>query len=263
MCTRCLTLVLSLLLGLLGISGAEAVVLDWSAVAWTAGSLSNSFDVDGDSVNDINITISGDTSALVSGYPTIGTALQGGLGSVDEALEFRVNFANASQSITVTVTFLNDYQDATDVSFSLFDIDANRVGASSNYRFRDYVDEIAASGDAGLIAATITPSSANSVAGSGTNQTITANATAPDTGASSGDGTVDVNFGTNHINSYSFTFGNTGSILSGNPQEQSFAIHDVTFKKTIPEVGTMVMAVVICTGTVGLRILRGLRRRNS
>ncbi len=258
-----LRIILILLTSMLVVSPCHAVVLDWSSVSWTVGSLSNTYDVDGDSKNDVTITISGDTSALVSGYPAISTAMQGGLGSADHGLELRLNFTSDSQSITVTVTFLNDYVGASDVSFSLFDIDANQVGASSNYRYRDHLSNLAASGDSGLIPASLTASTVNSVAGSGTNQTVTGNDLAADSGAGSGDGNVGVNYGTNNVNSLSFTFGNTGNILAGNPQEQVFAMHDVKFKSKIPEVGTTFMAVTLCAGVISVRLMRFRRQTKT
>lgn len=248
-----LRIILLLFMTLCLAGSTYGVVLDWSSVSWTAGSLSNTYDVDGDSVNDVTITISGDTSALVTGYPSITTALEGGLGGANAGLELKVNFANASQSITLTVTFLNDYVGATDVGFTLFDIDANRVGASSNYRYRDYLSDITAAGDSGLIAPSLTVGSADSIAGSGTNQTVTGNSTVADSGTGSGNGNVNVSYGTNNVNEFSFTFGNTGSILAGNPQEQTFAIHDLTFKPKVPELGTSLMAALACLGMVGMK----------
>jgi hypothetical protein len=227
--------------------------LDWTNVSWSAGSLSNTYDVDGDAVNDVTITISGDTSALVGGYPSITTALEGGLGMPDEGLEFRVDFANASQSITVTVTFLNDFVGAKDVSFSLFDIDASRIGASGNYRYRDFLDGITATGDSGVIAPNLTAGTADAIAGSGTNQTVTGNTAAADTGASSGDGNVYVSYGTNNVNSFSFTFGNTGSVRTGNPQEQTFVLHDLSFKPKVPEVSSSRLAILVCLGIAAVR----------
>jgi hypothetical protein len=252
-----------LLLSLLLVPPAQEVVLDWSSVSWAAGSLSNTYDVDGDAVNDVTITISGDTTALVTGYPAITTALEGGLGSADSGLELKVNFANASQSITVTVTFLNDYVGAKDVSFSLFDIDANRVGASSNYRYRDYLDNLAATGDSGLIPPNLSVGSADSIAGSGTNQTVTGNSAVADTGTGSGNGNVSVSYGTNNVNEFSFTFGNTGSILAGNPQEQTIAIYDLNFKPKVPEVGSSALAILACLGVVGIHRFLALRKRAS
>ncbi|MGV3757203.1 MAG: hypothetical protein ACO1QS_17630 [Verrucomicrobiota bacterium] len=232
-------------------------------MSWTPGSLTQTYNLDGDDFDDVTITISGDTSALVSGYPSIGTDLQGGLGSADDTLLLRLNFTDPSQSITVTVQFHYYYVGATNVSFSLFDVDGDQVGASSNYRFRDHLSELSATGENGLIAASLTAGTANSIGGAGTNQTVTGNELADDTGASSGAGNVSIEYGSNNVNEFSFTIGNTGNILSGNPQEQVIAIHDIKFKSKLPEVGTTVMAVALCAGYAGLRLLRSLRQTKA
>jgi hypothetical protein len=237
--------------------------LDWSNVSWTPGELTQTYNLDGDSFDDVTITISGDTSALVSGYPTIGTDLQGGLASADDALLLRLNFTDSSQSITVTVQFHYYYFGATNVSFSLFDVDGDQVGASPNYRFRDHLSELSATGDNGLIVAALTAGTANSTAGSGTNQTVTGNDLSNDTGTGSGDGNVSIDYGSNNVNEFSFTIGNSGNILSGNPNEQVIAIHDIKFKSKVPEVGTTLMAVIVCAGMGGLRLLRTLRQTKA
>ena len=65
-----------------GVSVGSAVTLDWSAVTWTAGSLSNSYDIDPSNPgNDITIAMSGNTGNFNSGSPSIGTGL-GGYGEV-------------------------------------------------------------------------------------------------------------------------------------------------------------------------------------
>jgi len=248
---------------LLLVAPAYGTVLDWSNVSWTPGSLTQTYNLDGDDFDDITITISGDTSALVSGYPTIGTDLQGGLGSADDTLLLRLNFANPSQSITVTVQFHYYYVGATNVSFSLFDVDGDQVGASSNYRFRDHLSELSATGDNGLVAAGLAAGAANSTAGSGTNQTVTGNDLANDTGAGSGAGNVSIDYGSNNVNEFSFTIGNSGNILAGNPNEQVIAIHDVKFKSKLPEVGSTLMAVALCAGFAGLRLIRFLRQTKA
>jgi hypothetical protein len=248
---------------LLLVAPAYGTVLDWSNVSWTPGSLTQTYNLDGDAFDDITITISGDTSALVSGYPSIGTGLQGGLGSADDTLLLRLDFANPSQSITVTVQFHYYYVGATNVSFSLFDVDGDQVGASSNYRFRDHLSELSATGDNGLIVAALTAGTASSTAGSGTNQTVTGHDLANDTGTSSGAGNVSIDYGSNNVNEFSFTFGNTGNILMGDPQEQVIAIHDIKFKSKVPEVGTTLMAVTVCAGLSGLRRLRSWRQTKA
>ncbi len=248
---------------LLLVAPARGTVLDWSNVSWTAGSLTQTYNLDGDDFDDVTITISGDTSALVSGYPSIGTDLQGGLGSADDTLLLRLNFTDPSQSITVTVQFHYYYVGATNVSFSLFDVDGDQLGASPIYRFRDHIRELSATGDNGLIAAALAAGTANSTAGSGTNQTVTGNDLANDTGTGSGAGNVSIDYGSNNVNEFSFTIGNTGNILAGDPHEQVIAIHDIKFKSKVPEVGTTLLAVAVCAGLGGLRLLRTLRQTKA
>src|SRR6266566_2680084 len=80
-----------------------AVTLDWSTVTWTAGSLSNSYDVDPSNPgNDISITVSGNTSSLGGTSPSIA----GNLGGTGRAsLQLAPTFTLASQSITVSIAF--------------------------------------------------------------------------------------------------------------------------------------------------------------
>ena len=49
-------LVLTLLLGGWAHS-AHALILDWDGVAWTPGSLNNSYDLNGDGINDITVAL--------------------------------------------------------------------------------------------------------------------------------------------------------------------------------------------------------------
>lgn len=263
MANRFLQIAILLLYLLLASPAVQGTVLDWSTITWTPGSLSNTYNLDGDSFDDVTITISGDTSALVSGYPTIGTDLEGGLGSADDALLLRLNFTDPSQSITVTVQFHYYYFGATNVSFSLFDVDGDQLGASPNYRFRDHLSELSATGDSGLIPAVLTTGTANSAAGSGTDQTVTGNDLANDTGTGSEAGNVNIDYGSNNVNEFSFTIGNTGNILMGDPQEQAIAIHDLKFKSKVPEVGTTLMAVAVCAGLAGLRLVRSWRQAKA
>ena len=72
---------------LLVAGNAHAVVLNWSNVTWTPGSLSNSYDVDGftSNGNDLTVAISGNTNKLtvdpVTGIaaPNISNSLAGRL----------------------------------------------------------------------------------------------------------------------------------------------------------------------------------------
>src|SRR4051812_9014491 len=91
--------------------GVQAVTLDWDTAAWTAGTLSNSYNIDPATAgNDITLTVSGNTSQLTTELaapnpmtPAVTTAFQGGLAATQNTLCLAVNFANQSQSVTVTV----------------------------------------------------------------------------------------------------------------------------------------------------------------
>src|SRR3954464_5371835 len=80
----------------------HAVTLDWDTVAWTAGTLNNSYDIDPTKPgNDITVAVSGNTSQLTTELaapnpmtPAVATAFQGGLGATEKSLCLAVNFAN-------------------------------------------------------------------------------------------------------------------------------------------------------------------------
>jgi hypothetical protein len=83
----------------LSAASANAVVLDWSTVTWTAGSLSNSYDVDpAKPGNDITVAISGDTNMLqtdpTTGFqtPAITSSLEGRTFPVQPSLQLAANF---------------------------------------------------------------------------------------------------------------------------------------------------------------------------
>jgi hypothetical protein len=93
------------------IATANAITLDWDTVTWAAGTLSNSYDVDAARPgNDVTVTVSGNTGQLTTELvapnpmtPAITTDFQGGLATAQNTLCLAVNFANQSQSVTVTV----------------------------------------------------------------------------------------------------------------------------------------------------------------
>ena len=111
---------------------ADALVLDWSALTWTPGSLSNSYDIDPASPgNDVTITFT-HTQVDSTGSPFIGdfvngiqtpavnSNLEGGRGPNVPSLNVAVDLAWENRYVTVTVTFSNSYlQGVEGVSFSL------------------------------------------------------------------------------------------------------------------------------------------------
>jgi len=225
---------------------AQAIVLDWNNVTWASGTLSKSFDIDPSNAgNDITITITGNTSRFINGRPEITTDFTGGFGSSPspDNLELWTDFANTSQSVTVTVTF-NYAGGVNNVDFLLFDIDTG--GAGSGKGNKTFIDQIrsvyAVSATSGLIAPTITTSANNSKSGSGTNQVVSGTG---ENNNSSADGNVKIDFGTNYISSFTFTYGNASSGVQSDPEYQSIGLYDINYKPKVPEVHPGLFAALI------------------
>ncbi|MCD6051056.1 MAG: hypothetical protein K0Q55_2459 [Verrucomicrobia bacterium] len=210
---------------LLSVLPASAVVLDWSSVSWTPGSLSQSFDVDADGLNDVTVSFSGDTSAFAAGSPAIASSTLGA----------DLDFSGTSGAITVTVTFIGCL--AADLSFSLYDIDADRKGNSSNFAYQDYIGSFTGQGEKGSVIPSVTTGSLVSYTnGSGVGLDVSA------PGSSAGN--VDAIFD-QPLYSYQFTYGSSSNIAGNNPDAQDFAITSIKFRK-VPEVGTSTMAALLC-----------------
>lgn len=236
---------------------ARAVVLDWSAVSWTPGSLSNSYDVDGSSQNgnDISLAITGNTNqfttdpATGTATPSIATSLEGGTGG-DHSLMLAGNL-NTQTNFTITVTFTGLYNAATDVSFTIFDID---MGADPEMLVGIYG---LLSDGVTKVAPTITNiGSAVQLTGTGLDQVLTGNAASPDTGANSGNGNVTISFGSTAIQSFTFDFKNGG----GPPRFQSISLHDINFTP-VPEINPTLAAVLSCFAAAGLMVFHRNRVR--
>jgi len=239
----------------------QAVTLDWDAVTWTAGSLSNSYDIDpAKAGNDITVTVSGNTSQLQPELaspnpmtPAVAPAFQGGLVSTEKTLCLAVNFANQSQSVTVTVDFSANYTlGVQNVSFTLFDID---FSAASGNNYQDLLSSITALSIDGttLVAPTITNSANNTLSGSGLTQMVNGTVSTADTGPGSGNGNVTINFGATAIKSFTFTYG-SGSGTVADPTYQHVGMHDITFTP-VPELNPAWSALGSCL-LVAVLILR-------
>jgi len=230
-------------------ASAQAVVLDWDAVNYSSGSLSQSFDIDASNPgDDITITITGDTSYFAQNVND-NSNLTGGLSPAQQSLFMNMNYSSESQSIRVTVTFHYAYG-VENVSFSIFDIDED----DSNDRNVGYTDKIALLGKnlSGTLVAptTITDSSDNEQVGTGTNRYVRGNDSASD---SSSSGTASYTFsGTNAITEFTFTYGNDAN-SPNNPGNQWISLHDITYTPKIPEWHPGLIASFACMMLVGVR----------
>lgn len=243
---------------------SHAIVLDWSTLTWTPGSLNNSYDVDpAKPGNDITVGITGDTGQFIGSFtppnaqtPGITQSFQGGLGTVQTALELRVDYTNTSQAVTITITFGANYSlGVNNVSFTLFDIDSGS--------YQDQIRSITALSTDGvtLIAPTITGlGSAVSLGGTGLTQTLDGTASVTDIGAGSGNGNATINFGATPITSITFTYGN-GPSSPADPSTQKIGLFNIDFTAVVPEINPAVASTFLCLLAMGARQVRRRRHR--
>lgn len=229
---------------------ANAVVLDWSTAAWNAGTLSNGYDIDpGATGTDVTVALSGFTEmgtdpATGQLTPAINQSLTGGVVPPQNILEISPDFTRDSHTLTVTITFSNQYTwGVGNVSFKIFDIDAN----SPNYV--DQVTSIYGTAlDGSQVPATITNVGPNvSLTGAGTlTQMLAGIGDSPDT---SGAGNATIGFGPNvGLRSITFTLG-TQNGLNQNPSYQNFGITNISFTP-VPEVNPALAAAAFCVAGV-------------
>ena len=223
---------------------ANALVLDWDSAAWTNGSLSKSYDLTGDAINDVtlNITKRGNASVFTND-PTTGTmtpavnqTLTGGLSPAQNSLMIAGNLFTNSD-VTIQLSFTGTQPGAFNVSFSIFDIDV-----TTNSDIINNIYGVAPDGT--HIAATITNvGSTVTLAGSGLAQTLTGNAASAN---NSSNGNATISFGSTIITSVFFTFANN----AGAPRYQDIAIGDISFTP-VPEVNPAAASAISCLLALG------------
>lgn len=232
-------------------STARAMVLDWDAVAWSDGSLVNSYDLNSDTINDITVSITSQQAniwttdpATGTQTPTVNQSLTGGLVPVENSLNLAANLKTQSD-VTIQLSFTGALPGAANVSFTLFDIDV-----TTNADIIDNIYGVAYDGT--HIAATITNiGSAVTLSGTGLNQALTGNTASAD---SSSNGNATISFGSTIITDVFFTFSNT----SGAPRFQNIAIGDISFTP-VPEMNPATTAAASCV--VAIVLAKVLQRR--
>ena len=230
---------------------AKALVLDWDAVSWSPGFLNNSYDLNGDAINDITVAMTSQQANIWTNdpgtgdlTPSISQTMTGGLSPVQNSLIIAANLKTQS-NLSVQISFTGALAGANNVSFTIFDIDVttNSDIISGIYGV-DY--------NGNHIAATITNiGSTIDPTGTGLNQVLTGNAASPN---NSGNGNATLSFGSTIITSVFFTFSNT----SGAPRYQDIAIGDISFTP-VPEINPAVTSTGSCLAAIG--VTRFLRRR--
>ena len=247
----CVVAATGLMFCLAAARSANALILDWDGVAWAPGSLVNSYDLNGDAVNDITVQVTSQNANIWQDDPTTGTqtpvtnqTLTGGLVQAQNSLMLAANLhTNSNSTVQISFTGPSGFL-ANNVSFTIFDIDV-----TTNSDIISNIYGVAANGT--HVAATITNlGSAVTPSGSGLTYVLTGNAASA---SNSSNGNATISFDSSISDVY-FTFGNT----AGAPRYQDIAIGDVTFTP-VPEINPAVTAVGSCFLAVGLTIFA--RRR--
>jgi hypothetical protein len=243
---------------LAGARTSYALVLDWDTSSWASGGLVNSFDLNGDAVNDITVAITSQNANIWQNDPTSGVqtpvtnqTLTGGLSSPQNSLMIAANLHTNSNS-TVQISFTggpNGLLGANNVSFTIFDIDV-----TTNSDIISSIYGVAPDGT--HIAPTITNvGPAVTLSGSGLTQKLTGNSVSAD---NTGDGNATITFGSTLIYDVFFTFGNT----AGAPRYQDIAIGDISFTP-VPEINPAATSVASCLFAVGLTVFVHRRRKRA
>jgi hypothetical protein len=264
---------------------ARAAVLDWNSLSWTAGALSmtyyatNNVNASGlfyyDSTFPTNntstpasvtVSISGDTGFMNGGFPAVTNDISGGYSSpTNNALQFWVNhFTSPTQQLVIDVAF-NYYAGVSNLTAILLDVDqsvnsqviqnghGHNATFTTNYGYNDEVRDIGAHyANTNVGSVNITPVSGATyvVAGTGTNATVTGDANNPNT---LGGGNVTLDFGTNSVADFTFTYGN-GANTFATPEQQAISLYQISFSpRRAPEFKPGVAAIVVCVLTVFLR----------
>lgn len=239
------------------VSSRSAVVLDWDSATWTPGTLSNSYDLTGDGVTDIRLTASSQPSNIWTNDPATGTltptisqTLTGGLVPPQNSLMLAANLKTNSD-VTVQFSFSAGNQLATNVSFTIFDIDV-----TTNKDIISGIYGVALDGT--HIPATITNvGSAATLTGAGLTYVLTGNAPSADT---SSDGNATISFGSVALTDVFFVFSNN----AGAPRYQDIGFSDINFTP-VPEINPAAASVVSCLLAVGMMVFvhRRYKAKNS
>jgi hypothetical protein len=237
---------------------ARALVLDWDAVAWTDGSTNNTYDLDGDAVNDITVELTAQQPNIWTTDPATGTqtpavnqSITGGLSPVENSLMLAGNLKTQS-NVSLHLTFNGAHLGAENVSFTIFDIDV-----TTNSDIIETIYGVALDGT--FVAATITNvGSAVTLTGSGLGQVLEGNTASPNSGPGSSNGNATFSFGSTIITDVFFTFSNT----AGAPRYQDIAIGDISFTP-VPEMNPAMVSGASCIAAVIITILLQRRARRT
>ena len=244
-------------------SSSRAVVLNWNSVTWTAGSFTQSFDIDPTHPgNDITVTFSlSSGAAFQNNNPSIGNTFTGGPDTTNKALNMNIDLANAAAFVRVKVDFLYA-GGVNNANFTLFDVDRS-AGAGTSWQDQvRYFSGQSVSNNT-IMPTSVTGSSGNAVTYSPgtTGYTATGISNIVNSGAGSQNANVGISYGQSYIKSMYFDYG-SGSGVQLNPDGQGIGLGGISFTPSAtPEINPSAGAMLGCFGGLLAYTLR--RRRND
>jgi hypothetical protein len=207
---------------------SPAQVLDWTNVTWNQGQLTNTYTVNTTALT-FNVydpanalLVSTQTLSGIS-MPVAGPFYQGGTGAYQGALLIAGELTDLTTTDSITTAFSLSSPKSY-VQFTLFDVDANTpVDASTD---RQEVIKVYGYLNGVPVSPTLTGHSANTVSGN----IATGLAESPSSGTSSGNGNLDVTFGSQFVDSVVIEFStiNIVGAISTNA-EPGYALYDISF----------------------------------
>jgi uncharacterized repeat protein (TIGR01451 family) len=207
---------------------AGSSLFDWDANPWPAGSLANSYPLT--NIGTIGFAIA--SPGTWTGSPALNNSNNGGLAGTQLSLFQSLDFNNAAETATTTITLPTAVPG---VQFRVFDID---------FAANDFADRLTVTGS--FNGSPVTPTLTN-----GVSNYVVGNSAFGDgaSGGTSADGNVVVTF-SSPVDTIMVVYGNH-STAPANPDGQAISIWDITFCNPVAVLGVTKVSTLISDPTNG------------
>lgn len=222
---------------------AGSTLFDWDANSWSAGSLSNSYNLAFIGTMNFSVASTGtwlSDPAFGGLSPSLANANNGGFAGTQLSWHQYLDFSNQAEIATTTIALPTAVPG---VQFTVFDID---------YAANDFADKLTVTGT--YQGATVIPTLTNGVSNYVIGNTAYGDAASAGT---SGDGNVVVTFN-QPVDTITVIYGNH-STAPANPDGQAIAIFDITFCRPVAVLGVTKLSTLISdpTGNTNPRAIPG------
>lgn len=216
---------------------AGSTLFDWDANPWSAGSLSNQYNLAFIGTMDFSVTSTGtwlSDPAFGGLSPSLANANNGGFAGTQLSWHQYLDFSTQAETATTTIALPTGVPGA---QFTVFDID---------YAANDFADKLTVTGSyrGNAVTPTLTNGVSNYVIGN------SAYGDAASAGTS-GDGNVVVTFN-QPVDTITVVYGNH-STAPANPDGQAIAIFDITFCRPVAVLGVTKLSTVLSDPTGNTR----------